>query len=289
MKFLRTLRCDLEKTIVNPGFLGAVILISVLCFTASAYSDVETGKTYSVFEAIFNLDRGVIQADYTLSNVEVFSYALSGYITMFLPIIVAFPFMVSFCAERNSGFMRYTITRTGQIRYCASKFMASFLSGGLVTLFGVLLYGMIVWNVFPDISSYQIPEEELMTILSHGIAGRVMKTLLASFLYGAVTTVPAFFIGSFCRNPYLITCLPFLIVYIWDTALMKLGAKGIENLDFDIYDKIGPFFPYGMADIVNMAEWNTRAKTTLLFNGVYFLLGFAGFCIVICRRTDKGV
>ena len=61
MKFLRILRCDLDKTICNPGFLGAVILISVLCFTASAYHDAATDETYSVFEAIFNIDREVMQ------------------------------------------------------------------------------------------------------------------------------------------------------------------------------------------------------------------------------------
>ncbi len=289
MSFLKTLRCDLEKTTMNLGFFGAVILTCILCFTASAYTDTATDKTYSVLEAFFSIDKELLRTNYSFSNVTLFSKALSGYITMFLPIIAAFPFMVSFCAERNSGLMRFTITRAGKIKYCASKFAASFLSGGLATLLGVMLYGIIIWIVFPDFSGYNVPQEQLMWVLPHGTGMTVIRTMLAAFLYGAVTTIPAFFISSFCKNPYLITCIPFLFVYIWDTALSKIAAKGLENMDYGIYDKIGPFFPYGLADIVNWTEWDFRITATILFNCVYFLMGFAGFFIIMNHRTDKGV
>lgn len=289
MNFFKTLRCDLNKTTFNLGFLGAVILTCVLCFTASVYTDAATDKTYSVFEAFFTLDKELIRTDYSFSSIKIFSKALSGYITMFLPIVVAFPFMISFCAERNSGLMRFTITRTGKIKYCVSKFMASFISGGLAALLGVALYGIIVWILFPGFSGYDVSEEQLMWVLPSGTGMTVVKTLAAAFLYGAVTTIPAFFISSFCRNPYLITCVPFLFVYIWDTALSKIAAKGLESMDYTIYDKIGPFFPYGIANIIYWTEWDSRITVTVIFNCVYFLMGFIGFLIIMNHRTDKGV
>lgn len=288
MSFLNTLRCDLNKTALNLGFLGAIIMTCVLCFTASVYTDPATDKTYSVLEAALSIDRELMQTDYSFSSVTIFSKALSGYITMFLPIIVAFPFMIAFCAERNSGLMRFTITRTGQLQYCLSKFAAAFLSGGLATFLGVALYGILVWMLFPTFSSYHVPEEQLMWVLPSGEALTVIKTLMAAFLYGAITTVPAFFISSFCKNPYLITCIPFLLVYIWDTTLSKIAAEELERLNFTIYDQIGPFFPSGIADIVHSTEWNARVTTTVVFNCVYLFTGFAGFFLVMYHRTDKG-
>jgi len=62
--------------------------------------------------------------------------------------------MVSFCTERNSGLMRLTISRTGKARFYISKFLTSFICGGLAALFGAALYGTLVWIIFPSRSSH---------------------------------------------------------------------------------------------------------------------------------------
>ena len=107
------------------------LLTCLLCFTAGAYYDPSNDKSFSVFEAVSSLDRRFIEAHSEFAALRLFQNGLSGYISMFLPIIVAFPFMVSFCAERNNGLMRFTITRAGKLRYYLSKFTASLLGGGL--------------------------------------------------------------------------------------------------------------------------------------------------------------
>ena len=142
MKLLSAIKCDLNKSIINIGFAGAVLLTTVLAFTASAYTDLATEKTYSVFESLFTLDKNILRTDPMLSSVLVFRNGLSGYITMFLPIVVAFPFMVSFCAERNNGLMRFTISRTGKLRYYLSKFISALISGGLAVMLGIVVYGI---------------------------------------------------------------------------------------------------------------------------------------------------
>ena len=130
MKYVHTLKQDLNKTVINIGFAGAAIMTCILCFTASVYRDNTNAKSYSVFEAFFSFDRNFIETHDEFASIRLFRIGLSGYITMFIPIIVAFPFMVSFCAERNNGLMRFTISRSGNIRYYLSKFSASFLLGG---------------------------------------------------------------------------------------------------------------------------------------------------------------
>lgn len=285
---MKSLKCDLNKAVINLGFLGAAAVTLILCFTANVYTDPTNDKTYSVFEALFRLDKQAFADDYAFASVSVFQKALSGYITMFIPIIVAFPFMISFCAERNNGLMRFTITRTGKYRYCLSKFSASFLSGGLAVLLGVAVFGIITFITFPGISSYDIPPEELELLFPESVPAAVIKTLISAFLYGAVSTLPAFFLGSFCKNPYIITCLPFMLIYVWNTALSKAIAKGFDNGDWEIYDKLNPFMPDSIANIMYYTEFNSAVKKTLIFNAVYVAVLLIGFILIMNKRTDKG-
>ena len=136
MKLINTLKCDLNKTLLNIGFIGAALLTAVLCFTAPTYHELTTDRSYSVFESFFSFKREFIESDMQFASINVFQNGLGGYITMFLPIIVAFPFMLSFCAERNSGLMRFTISRTGCLRYYLSKFLSVIIGGGLAAMLG---------------------------------------------------------------------------------------------------------------------------------------------------------
>lgn len=285
---MKSLRCDLNKTIINSGFIGAVFITFILCFTAYAYIDGATNKTYSVFEALFTLDKNIIQTNSDFASIFIFRKAMSGYITMFLPIIVAFPFMVSFCAERNNGLMRFTITRIGKYEYYFSKFFASFISGGLAVLIGTIIFGLISVIIFPGLSSYNLSPDELEGLLPEGITVTVIKTLASAFFYGAVSTLPAFLLSSFCKNPYLITCIPFLLTYIWNTTLEKLISKGLEIGDYEVYDKLSPFYPNAIANLCYSSEFDLAAKKTILFNIIYAAVMLTGFIFLMNKRKDKG-
>lgn len=287
----KALKCDLNKTVVNTGFLGAVFLTMILCFTANIYEDSATSKTYSVMETIMSLDRSIITQDYTLSSAVVFSKCFSGYIGMFIPIIVAFPFMVTFCAERNSGLMRFTITRTGKFKYSISKFLACFLSGGLAVFLGTLLFGLAVMIIFPSVSSYDFADDiqkELFEIMfPNGVFLSCVKTLISAFLYGAISTMPAFFLSSFCKNPYIITCLPFLFIYIWNTTLDKITNSMFTNGNFKKMEKIYSFYPDSITSVISY-EFDKTAKISLIFNISYVLILLFGFVLIMNMRKDKG-
>ncbi len=288
MRFLHALRQDLNKTLVNIGFLGAVAICAILCFTSTAYTDDSTSKTYSVFEAIFTLDRDLIESNYSFAWSSLMSGGLSGYASMFLPIIVAFPFMVSFCSERNSTLMRYTISRTGKLSYYMSKFTASLISGGLAAMLGVALYGLCCYIIFPDISSYDIDPELFDIIVVHSTTQIAIRTLVGVFLYGAFSTLPAFFISSFCTNPYLITCVPFLFVYIWNTAINKLVDSCWEREDYDTADILFDFSPDSVKSLANKTQWDISAtRITCMFLG-FLLVSAVGFSVIMNLRRDKG-
>ncbi|MBR1764571.1 MAG: hypothetical protein IJ746_04175 [Ruminococcus sp.] len=290
MKFFHTLKQDLNKTVVNLGFLGAALMTCVLCFTASAYHDLSNDKSYSIFEAFFSFDRKFIESNDSFASYRLFGNGMTGYISMFLPIIVAFPFMVSFCAERNNGLMRFTISRAGKLRYYLSKFSASFLGGGLAVLLGMALFGAIVRITFPTLESYKLDPEMLQWTVPDGEAVGVVKILSSSFIYGAFSTLPAFFLSSFCKNPYIITCLPFMLIYVWNTAINKLTMKAFETGDMVAYEKLAPFQPNSSSQIIHIkfSEMTPTDRTTLIFNGAYLAAMLAGFIVIMDLRTDQG-
>ena len=290
MKFFHTLRQDLNKTIINLGFAGAALMTCILCFTASAYRDNSNDKSYSIFEAFFSFDRKFIETHDEFASIRLFANGLSGYIAMFIPIIVAFPFMVSFCAERNNGLMRFTISRSGKLRYYLSKFSASFLSGGLAVMIGLALFGVVVWIAFPSLDSYNLDPEQLEWIIPNGAFAAIAKNLLAAFIYGAFSTLPAFFLSSFCKNPYIITCLPFMLIYVWNTTMNKMISKAFETGDFEMYEKLSPFMPDSPKQIpyINFSEITSPQTKMLIFNGAYLLVMLIGFILIMNLRTDKG-
>lgn len=290
MRFLHVLRQDLNKTVINLGFLGAAMMTCLLAFTGQAYRDDQNDKSYSIFEAFFSFDQKFIEANDSFASYRLFGNGMSGYITMFLPIIVAFPFMVSFCAERNNGLMRFTITRAGKLRYYLSKFLASFLGGGLAVLLGMAMFGATVRIAFPTLESYKLDPEMLQWIVPDGEAVGVVKILASSFIYGAFSTLPAFFLSSFCKNPYIITCLPFMLIYVWNTAINKLTMKAFETGDMEAYEKIAPFQPNSPAQIIHIkfSEMTPTDRSTLIFNGAYLAAVLAGFIVIMDLRTDQG-
>ena len=286
MSYIKTLRVDLNKTFVNIGFAGAFMLTFLLCFTAPAYVDYNTGKTYSIFEALFSMDRQFVVAHSEFAASSLARLGMSGYLTLFLPIIVAFPFMVAFCTERNNGNIRFVIARTGKMRYYFSKFVSCFLSGGLAVLIGLVMFMAAMHILFPPMSSYNIDAEAFGAVEQQSEFVLNFRYLFSNFLNGAIATMPAFFLSSFCKNPYIITCIPFMFTYVWETVISKLTSSALEEMDSGALEFITPFYPSSAQNMFD--QRSTVAVTSIAFNTAFVLVFLAGFVVVMSRTRDKG-
>ena len=286
MNSFKTLRGDLNKTMVNFGFVGAVMLTFVLCFTAPAYTDTSTSKTYSILEALFSMDWKFVKShsDFAANNLA--RMGMNGYLTLFLPIIVAFPFMVSFCTERNNGNIRFVIARTGKLRYYFSKFVSCFLSGGLAVLIGLAMFMAAMHILFPSMSSYNIDAEFYGGMAQQSEFVLNFRYLFSNFLNGAIATMPAFFLSSFCKNPYIITCIPFMFTYVWETVISKLTSSAMDKMDMNALEKITPFNPSSAQNMFD--QRTTVAVTSVVFNMAFVLVFLAGFVVVMSHTRDKG-
>lgn len=285
MKTIHIIKTEMKKTIMNPGFFLSVIITFLLQFTTQVYVDGLTGKTYSVLEVLLNLDREILESDYSLSSYFIMKSGLAGYFVMFIPILAAFPFIPNFCAERNSGLIRFTIQREGKFRYYITKFLSAILGGGAAVLLGYILFIAIIYCLFPSIQNYGLSADEISMVMGKEPVIQGILIFLGVFLYGCVSSVPAFCMASFARNRYIITCVPFMVVYLYSSGLTKLIYDGIEENNqrkMDIGNILKP------EQITTLYYRDTISRYTLFIQLGFVLIAFLLFVCIMNKRKDLG-
>lgn len=76
---IKAMKCDLHKTLFSAGFLAAILVTFLLCFTEDIYIEFSTRQTFSAFEPLFKFDRAFMENRSTFCSLSVFKSALSGY------------------------------------------------------------------------------------------------------------------------------------------------------------------------------------------------------------------
>ncbi len=279
---IKSLKCDFHKTLISAGFLAAILVTFLLCFTEDVYVDTSDMRKFSALEALFKFDRSFMESKSSFCSLSVFKSSLSGYSAMFLPILASFPFVFSQSAERNSGNIRFSIFRAKRLKYYFSKFLCGVMSGGICVLLGVALFGVFSFFTFPRLEFYSPYELEFLA--PDGIFAEIARKLLSAFIYGCVSTVPAFFLSSFCRNRYIILCVPFLTRFMRDTAIKKII---VNTHDENIYQTVFPFQCYAPSQIPYL-EVGSMLYSTIAVTAIFAALMLCGYIIIMERRTDKG-
>lgn len=167
--------------------------------------------------------RNPMMATQTLFNCWIGSEAItpgSTYYFSLFPILVSIPYGWSYCTERQSGYIKNVIIRTGKLRYYLSKYIALFLSGGLAMviplLFNFLLTAMFVPAITPDpyyITSYGIISASFLSELFYTCPFMyIFLYLLVDFVYGGLIACMCFAFAAFVKNKVIVVLLPFFVL-----------------------------------------------------------------------------
>lgn len=184
--------------------------------------------------------------------------------------------------------MRFTISRTGKLRYYLSKFISALISGGLAVMLGIAVYGIACAVLFQPLSEFDVSADQLQYIMQDSTGKTIIKMLAVAFAYGAVSTLPAFFLSSFCKNPYIITCLPFMLNYVLTTMLNRIIDANLFNDNFD-FDRANAFYPSSVTNFLYIQSFDRSAKWITGVNCSGAIVTLLGFIIVMNLRKDKGV
>ncbi|MFP3154662.1 hypothetical protein LQZ18_09595 [Lachnospiraceae bacterium ZAX-1] len=123
------------------------------------------------------------------------------------PLLAAIPYAWSYCEEKNSGYQRNIVVRSGKTQYFLSKYIAIFLSGGLTMViplaFNFLLTAMVFPAVTPNViydTAYGIFGSSLMSALYYSNPFLyLLFYLLIDFVFAGLVACIGFMVSFFVK------------------------------------------------------------------------------------------
>lgn len=203
---LRNLMQNLKNIMCTPLFWGCVIVCTILRFTTICYVN-EAGKEYTIFELLIHKQELWDAVSAEISLADILESPLGTYGVMFMPVVVLFPFLNYFWAERMTGFSRFVVARIGKVRYAVIRAVSGVLSAGITAMLGCVLADIILIVVLP---SEGLPMGK----------NWIMK-LLCFMIYGMIVSTPGLVAAAVFYNKYVVACVPFLALYLMDLTFQK--------------------------------------------------------------------
>lgn len=147
---MRTLRCDLQKTLFSANFLLAAAVMLALIFSTGCVLIDSDIPQYSIGEFIFKTDRSLWISQSAYSSVNIFAAGFSNrWLGIFVPFLAAFACVPAFCDEYNSNCWRHCIERLGMKKYIISKFLCCITVSFSLIIVCYSIFGVICFCVFP--------------------------------------------------------------------------------------------------------------------------------------------
>ena len=197
----RTNSCTTKKSfaeisifLASKWFFISIFVVTILCYMTPVYygDGVSEMSTLELLRLKANPSFAIEPMQYQIS--VILPRAVQGYLAMFVPVLSALPFIVFQQAEKSGRYQRFYMFRsTSSRQYYGKKWLFGMVTGGLVLLFGVILFELFYMQYYAGI-----------------------------FVYGAVSAIPAMLISFLCCNLYFIVCIPFIAVFMCNLLVSYL-------------------------------------------------------------------
>jgi len=135
---------------------------------------------------------------------------ISIFMAMFMPILVIFPFLNVFWNEKMTNNYLFRQARIGVRKYIVGSMAEAVLSSGLLAVLGRFLYEGILFVIFTSMGKMPILSQIVPLLLRKGIR---------FFFYGCLVCIPVLFFTALLKNRYIILCMPFILIYLYDLLL----------------------------------------------------------------------
>ncbi len=146
---------ELRKSLKNKFFIFSVAFGFVISFFSFLYNfelyrnEMEEIILFAAeFEREYNPHLGIS----TLYNSWVGGEASTLGSTVFFfifPLLIAIPYGWSYCSEMKSGYVKNVVIRSGRMKYFLSKYIATFISGGLAMMIPLIMNLMLTASFIP--------------------------------------------------------------------------------------------------------------------------------------------
>lgn len=295
MKTIHLVQVNLRKSIISWSFLACIMLAFTLFITCSLYYDYNANCDVSIIRAFLIKNRSDMLQDTQFCTYNVLLNSISGWMKMFIPMIVSFPFVLFQCTEQITGFKRFSGIRISKQKYYTGTFLSSMLTGGLVMIVGFTLFCICIAFMFPNINEYELTTKESYEwwiydahplFESLGYSYLILLRFLEVFLYGSVSAIPACFMMCFLKNKYLVISIPFFLKYLLLQHISRLRAEAYADYE-KINEQLLVFIKIVDPDSVSQVfSGDKEIWKNVLFYTIILLLSYIFYCIIMNRRQD---
>lgn len=292
MKALKLLFQNLSRIMSQPAFYICIAACTVILLASPFYYNAKYEAFESIFYVITQLDKETIGTFTAYSFEAALKAGVMSYLSLFAPIIAAAPFTAMISASQK----RFSLFRMSKNTYFSSTFLSAIISGGLVMLFGFILFSIICGIGLPNISQY--PAETVLNTYESFTNGCIISIpgnitlsvyfteMLKYFIYGVtISALPCFFCAV-TRNCYISLCIPFFIKYTADRLLFLLIDFAVisDNPDllYSLHDILSPDLPLLITSQMSLVGWG------ILYRMVMLALPFLAYVIILRKKADCG-
>lgn len=188
----------------------------------------------------------------------------------FIPFICVLGYGWSYSSDVRSGYIKNVISRTSKLKYLTSKYLATFISGGLVVLIPVLINILTlacfmpfrVPNVFESVSYAELPGFAFADLFYHAPQLYMAVILALNFILGGLFATFAMAVSMFTTNKYIVSLLPFIISFMYTYV-----CGVVLNIYF--YGEMDPLYQ------INLLSASYRIlEYIIIVYSVFFILTF---------------
>ena len=211
--------------LISPVPVTCAIMIFGLCCITNVYTDADGGKGYSALTILLLRDPTEAVEGNSVVRENIIRAAMSSWLIMFSPVVCVLPFVKSVSAE-NSSLKRFEMQRSGKIAFAASRLVSAVLTSAAVLCLGYGLFVIFTVIMFPSVMDTN-SHSAAAVLHSMSIGCFYLSRMAGAFIIGALSALPAYIISGFSRNKYMMTCIPFMFFYFYNTLINRL-SKGFS-------------------------------------------------------------
>lgn len=282
-KMKNILKLEITKAVKNKFFLFSITFGCLL----GIVTQIDESITYFRDMEYVKKGKYLSSAGYSVFNSWIgapdFSVAVSVFFFV-LPLLAAIPYGWSCCEERNSGYRRSIIVHTGKNQYYLSKYIATFISGGLAIaipmVFSFFLAHLFLPVVMPlpeNMELYAVWAESFMSWFYYNTPYLyVLLYIIIDFIFAGLLACITMAVTTVVRQKWIVVIIPLFFCLIVDFL-----SKFVTCRKYNMIIEISPICFLHPAGVKGLVLFSVISFMALAIFIVTFLIG-----VVIERKRD---
>ena len=224
------LKIELRKALKNKMFFFSIILGFAVTFLSFLYNyelytkALRDNKLYSdEYNIIINPMLSMNTLYDSWVGGEAFTLGTTVFFFIF-PILIAIPYGWSYCSELKSGYIKNAIIRCGKPEYFMSKYIATFLSGGLTMCIPLICNFLLTASFIPAyqpqvryMQYYSIFSNTFMSDIFYNHPNLyVLIYIMIDFVFCGLICCLSCTAANFIRNKAVAILTPFGIMLLFN-------------------------------------------------------------------------